>query len=135
MIHTRSLSVIGHGVDLIEVARIERMLQEHGEKFRERVFTAIEREYCESGGRRSAERYAARFAAKEAAMKAVGTGWRSGIAWTDAEVVHGADGAPMLRVQGQLAAVAQAKGIDGWRISITHTDHLAMASVLAGREL
>ena len=125
--------VIGHGVDLTDVARIERMLVDHGDRFVERVFTATERLYAEGGGRRRAERYAARFAAKEAAFKAVGTGWRSGIAWTDAEVVHGADGAPTLRVHGQLAAEASARGIDRWIVSITHTDHLAFASVLAGR--
>lgn len=133
MMDAAGMIVVGHGVDLIEVARIERMLQEHGERFCERVFTPTERAYASAGGRRTAERFAARFAAKEAAMKAIGTGWRSGIAWTDAEVVHGADGAPMLRVHGQLAAHAASMGIDLWRITITHTDHLAMASVLAGR--
>jgi holo-[acyl-carrier protein] synthase len=133
MTGAHGLIVLGHGVDLVEVARIARMLQEHGDRFRERVFTEIERDYAEAGGRRSAERYAARFAAKEAAFKAVGTGWRSGIAWIDAEVVHGADGAPTLRVHGQLAEAARERGIEAWRISITHTDHLALASVLAGR--
>ena len=128
------LVVLGHGVDLIDVARIERMLGEHGDRFREKVFTEIERAYSEAGGRRRAERYAARFAAKEAAFKALGTGWRSGIAWTDAEVVHGADGAPMLRVHGEFARIADARGVTRWRLSITHTDTLAMASVLAGRE-
>ncbi len=129
----QGLVVLGHGVDLIEVARIERMLAEHPERFRERVFTQVEQAYAEAGGRRRAERYAARFAAKEAAFKAVGTGWRSGIAWTDAEVVHGPNGAPMLRVHGQLAQAAAAGGVDRWLVTLTHTDHLAMASVLAGR--
>jgi holo-[acyl-carrier protein] synthase len=127
------LVVIGHGVDLIDVSRIERMLVEHAERFRERVFTETERAYAEAGGRRRAERYAARFAAKEAAFKALGTGWRSGIAWTDAEVVHGVDGAPVLRVHGALAEAAQARGVDRWLVTLTHTDTLAMASVLAGR--
>lgn len=133
MIDAVGMIVVGHGVDLTEVARIERMLVEHGERFRERVFTQAERNYADAGGRRAAERYAARFAAKEAAFKALGTGWRSGIAWTDAEVVHGADGAPMLRVHGALAQAAAERGVSLWRISLTHTDSLAMASVLAGR--
>jgi holo-[acyl-carrier protein] synthase len=127
------LWVLGHGVDLANVARIERMLQEHPDRFAERVFTAVERAYADAGGVRRAERYAARFAAKEAAMKALGTGWRSGIAWTDAEVVHGADGAPTLRVHGRLAEIAAERGIDAWLISLSHTDELAMASVIAGR--
>lgn len=133
MIDTGGMVVIGHGVDLTEVARIERMLVEHGDRFRERVFTETERRYAEAGGRRAAERYAARFAAKEAAFKALGTGWRSGIGWTDAEVVHGADGAPSLRVHGALAQAAAERGVTLWRVSLSHTDHLAMASVLAGR--
>ena len=127
------LVVLGHGVDLVEVSRIEHMLAEHPERFPERVFTAAERAYADAGGKRRAERYAARFAAKEAAFKAVGTGWRSGIAWTDAEVVHGPDGAPVLRVHGELALAAQARGMDRWLVTLTHTDRLAMASVLAGR--
>jgi holo-[acyl-carrier protein] synthase len=125
--------VMGHGVDLADVARIDRMLQEHPERFTERVFTALERGYADAGGTRRAERYAARFAAKEAAMKALGTGWRSGIAWTDVEVVHGADGAPTLRVHGRLAEIAAERGVDAWLISLSHTDDLAMASVIAGR--
>ena len=133
MIDAQGLIVLGHGVDLAEVARIERMLAEHGDRFRERVFTANERLYADAGGRRAAERYAARFAAKEAAFKAIGTGWRSGIAWTDAEVVHGADGAPTLRVHGELARLAGERGVTAWRISLTHTDSVALASVIAGR--
>ena len=124
--------VLGHGVDLAEVARIERMLQEHPDRFTERVFTEVERRYANEGGGRRAERYAARFAAKEAAFKALGTGWRSGISWTDVEVVHGADGAPTLRVHGRFAEEARARGVTRWIVSLTHTDHLAMASVLAG---
>lgn len=126
--------VVGHGVDLTVVARIERMLEDHGERFCERVFTAVERAYADAGGRRRAERYAARFAAKEAAFKAIGTGWRSGIAWTDVEIVHGADGAPTLRVHGRFAEEARERGVTRWMVSLTHTDDLAMASVLAGRE-
>jgi holo-[acyl-carrier protein] synthase len=131
---TTGLIVVGHGVDLTEVARIDRMLEEHGDRFREKVFTETERAYAEAGGRRRGERYAARFAAKEAAFKSLGTGWRSGIAWTDAEVVHGADGAPILRVHGAFAQIALERGVTRWSLSITHTDTLAMASVLAGRE-
>lgn len=66
---TTGLIVVGHGVDLTEVARIDRMLEEHGDRFREKVFTETERAYAEAGGRRRGERYAARFAAKEAAFK------------------------------------------------------------------
>jgi holo-[acyl-carrier protein] synthase len=125
--------VVGHGVDLTDIARIERMLADHGDRFRERVFTALERAYADAGGSRAAERYAARFAAKEAVMKALGTGWRSGVAWTDAEVVHGADGSPSLRLQGHLAQVATEHGVTMWLVSLSHVGGLAMASVICGR--
>lgn len=127
------MQVLGHGVDLTDIARIERMLADHGDRFRERVFTTMERAYADAGGSRAAERYAARFAAKEAVMKALGTGWRSGVSWTDAEVVHGADGAPCLRLHGRLAQVAAEQGVTAWMVTLSHVGGLAMASVICGR--
>lgn len=128
--------IVGHGVDLADVARVGRSIEEQGERFLERVFTASERAYADSGGKRRMERYAARFAAKEAAFKAVGTGWRSGIAWTDAEVGALPSGAPTLTVRGELARFAverceEAGGREAvWTISLSHTETIAMASVI-----
>ena len=73
------------GVDIAEVDRIQLAIERHGEPFLRRVYTAAEREYCERFRNRY-ERYAGRFAAKEAAMKALGTGWRRGVKWVDFEV-------------------------------------------------
>jgi holo-[acyl-carrier protein] synthase len=128
--------IVGHGVDLADVARVGRSIEEQGERFLERVFTAGERAYAEAGGKRRMERYAARFAAKEAAFKAVGTGWRSGIAWTDAEVVALPSGAPTLSVNGELARFAaercaEAGGAEAvWMVSLSHTETAAIASVI-----
>lgn len=118
-----------HGVDLVEVARIARLLAEHPERFLERVFTPGERDYCLAGRRRD-EHLAARFAAKEATLKALGTGWRSGIAWTDVEVSLLPSGAPVLRLQGRAAQVASEQGVSRWLVSLSHTPEYAMASVI-----
>jgi holo-[acyl-carrier protein] synthase len=124
-------SVIAHGVDLVEVARIERMLGDHGERFLDRVFTAGEREYAAKSRLRQAEHLAGRFAIKEAVLKALGTGWSGGIAWTDIEVVRSAAGAPGVVLSGEAAAVAKRLGVTGWLVSISHTEVMAMGSVIA----
>lgn len=123
--------IIGHGIDLVEIARIERMLDEHGERFATRCFTAAERAYAEASAAVRGERYAARFAAKEAALKALGTGLRDGIDWTDIEVDRTAGGRPFLRLHGRAAEIAASLGIEGWAISLTHAGGMAMASVIA----
>lgn len=124
---------VAHGIDIVEIARIERMLAEHGERFLERVFTESERGDCARSPGREAERYAARFAAKEAALKALGTGWRSGIAWTDVETRLEPSGAPVLRLHGMAAQMAQDQGICGWAISLSHAGGMAVASVMGWR--
>jgi holo-[acyl-carrier protein] synthase len=125
------MSIIGHGVDVVEVARIQEMLRAHGERFVERCFTLAEQRYAEGGSKRRAERYAVRFACKEAVLKALGTGWRSGIAWRDVEVRHQAMGQPHLVLAGRCAELAAEKRIRQWHVSLSHTAQIAMASVIA----
>ena len=125
------MSIIGHGIDLVEIDRIERMRVDHGPTFLDRCFTAGEQAYAESAPRVRAERYAARFAAKEAILKAFGTGLREGIAWTDMDVVRNDLGAPSIVLSGEAAEFAATLGITSWMISISHTAELAMASVIA----
>jgi holo-[acyl-carrier protein] synthase len=117
------------GVDLAEVERLRAAIERHGEKFLERVYTAKERAYCERS-RNKYERYAGRFAAKEAAMKALGTGWRRGIRWVDLEVVREPGGRPMLALHGQAKKIAERLGVKHVAISITHTEWLAFAEVI-----
>ena len=81
--------IVGIGVDLCEVDRIEAAIARHGERFLTRIYTQAERAYCESKPNRM-ERFAGRFAAKEAAMKAMGTGWSRGVGWRDFEVTRAA---------------------------------------------
>lgn len=124
------MNVVAHGIDLVKVVRVRAMVDRHGDRFLDRVFTPGERDYACTRKRRD-EHLAARFAAKEAVFKALGTGWRDGMAWTDIEVVPEASGRPSLRVRGEAARVAQSLGIAAWLISLSHTDDTAIASVIA----
>ena len=121
--------IVGSGVDLCEVPRIESAIARHGRRFIERVFTEREIEYAESKANRY-ERYAARFAAKEAGMKALGTGWRGGIAWRDFEVANLSSGRPTLRFHGKAAELAEKMGVHNIALSLTHTAAQALAMVI-----
>jgi holo-[acyl-carrier protein] synthase len=121
--------MIAHGVDIVEVERIAGMLERHGQHFLDRVFTPAEQAYA-AASKRQHEHLAARFAAKEAALKAIGTGWRDGIAWTDVEVLSLPSGQPMLHLHGRASEVAGQLGIASWAISLSHTSNYAVASVI-----
>lgn len=124
------MRILGHGIDAVAIARIERLMSDHADRFLERCFTPEE---CSRGEhtRRYAEHIAARFAAKEAAMKALGTGLSSGVAWTDFSVHIEPSGRPTLVVAGAALAIATQRGITEWWLSLTHTEELALASVIA----
>ncbi len=126
----RGMRIIGHGIDIVEVARIGAMLQAHGQRFVTRCFTEAESGYAESARRRRAEHYAARFACKEAVLKALGTGWRDGISWRDIEVRRGPSGQPNVVLTGRCAQIADELGIEHWHVSLSHTDTIATASVI-----
>jgi holo-[acyl-carrier protein] synthase len=123
------MPIIGTGVDLTDVDRIERSLKLFGQRFQERIYTEGEIAYCERFKNR-AERYAARFAAKEAGMKALGTGWRRGIRWQDIEVVRLPGGRPTIKFAGVAAEFASRLGVKHIALSITHTATLAFAQVI-----
>lgn len=124
------MGVVSHGIDLVEVARFDRVLREHGTRFVERCFTDREQAYADTGRRLRTQRYAVRFAAKEAVLKALGTGWRSGITWRDIEVVPEPSGAPRLHLTGRSAELAADLGISRWHVSLSHTESNAVASVI-----
>ncbi len=124
------MSVIGHGVDIVECARIERMWREHGEIFLNRVYTPAEQAYCLEA-RDSAVRLSGRFALKEAVLKAIGTGWRGGIAWTDIETLADEFGKPVTTLSHLTAEIAAKQGVRRWVVSISHTRELAIASAIS----
>jgi len=119
------------GVDLVTIARLERVLQRYRDRFLERVFTPAEIMYCRG---RTAE-LAARFAAKEAASKALGVGMRmiarDGIDWRDVEVIGDPRGKPLIHLYGRAAERAGELGLTEWAISLSHTREHAIAFVVA----
>ncbi len=121
--------IVGTGVDLAEVDRIRAAIERHGRRFVERIYTPGEIAYAERKSNRY-ERYAARFAAKEAAMKAIGTGWRRGVRWQDFEVTNLPSGRPTLRFHGVAARFAENMGVRNIALSMTHTAEQAMAIVI-----
>jgi holo-[acyl-carrier protein] synthase len=121
--------IVGLGLDIAEIDRIEAAIVRHGAPFLERLFTPYEVAYCENHKGRY-ERYAARFAAKEAAMKALGTGWSQGVRWRDIEVTREPSGKPTLRLEGVAAQIAQRMGVKNISLSITHSGNLALAEVI-----
>jgi len=126
--------IIGHGIDIIEVARVAEMMRSHPARFLKRVFTPGEVAYCKKSIKRRNEHLAARFAAKEAVMKALGTGLRAGISWTDIEVMHEPGGRPVVVLHGAAAKVAAGLGVLRFHLSLTHIELVAMASVIAEGE-
>jgi holo-[acyl-carrier protein] synthase len=121
--------IVGLGVDIAEVDRIEAAITRHGQPFLKRVFTPAEIAYCERHRNRF-ERYAGRFASKEATMKALGTGWASGVRWVDIEVTRLPTGQPTLTLRGATLGHAQRLGMRRASLSITHSGNTAFAQVI-----
>jgi len=116
-------------------ARIDRLANVHArpcDRLLERLFTDGERAYCDRRASRMAS-YAGRFAVKEAVMKALGTGWSSGVSWRDIEVVRKSGSAPELALHGRTAAIARELGIAKIHITITHDAGVAAAVAIAER--
>jgi holo-[acyl-carrier protein] synthase len=121
--------IVGLGVDITEIDRMESAIERRGRPFLERIFTPSEIAYCERH-RHRAERFAGRFAAKEAAMKALGTGWARGVRWVDIEVVREPGGKPTLNLSGESCAIATSLGVRNIALTITHTGNTALALVI-----
>jgi holo-[acyl-carrier protein] synthase len=124
------MEIIAHGIDLVDCPRIEEMINRHGERFLDRVFTAAEQAYAEAN-KDKVEKLAGRFAAKEAILKLMGTGWRGKIAWTDIEVVNNAAGQPQVTLSSEVKKLADKLGIKHISVSITHTANFVIASAVA----
>lgn len=124
------MRIVGHGVDIVRIERVERIWREHGERFLQRILTSAEIAYC-LDCKTPGVRLAGRFAVKEAILKALGTGWRAGIEWTDLEVLPDGYGAPQLRISGKTESYAKVLKIEQILVSISHTDENAIGSAIA----
>jgi len=126
-------AIAGIGVDRIRIARVRRALERHGERFVARVFTEAETAQARRKGN-PARRHAMLFAAKEAVAKALGTGFRQGVAPRHIETLHEAGGRPVVRLHGGAAEAAARLGVARVHVSLTDDDGVAMAFAIAERD-
>ena len=123
--------MLSNGVDIIHIPRIQKALEQHGERFLKRVFTPREIQSC----RGHAREFAARFAAKEAVSKALGVGMRimarNGIGFLEVEVLPDGNGKPHIHLSGAAAERARELNLKEWAISLSHERYYAVAFVVA----
>ena len=125
--------VLGVGCDYIELVRVQRAIERHGERFLRRVFTDEERAYCD-GMKHPHRHYAARFAAKEAVSKTFTTGICEWFGWHSASIYHGERHQPLVRLDERGRVLLERFGATEVWVSLTHSDTAAMAVALLGRK-
>lgn len=124
--------IYGTGVDIVEIARFEKFLNQGNDALFQRIFTQSEIEYCASK-KQSAQHYALRFAAKESFLKALGTGLRDGLSWKDMEVVNDGLGKPELRLYRRAEELFRGAGLLACHLSLSHDAGCAVAMVVLER--
>ncbi|MDR3110987.1 MAG: holo-ACP synthase [Planctomycetaceae bacterium] len=127
------MQIIGIGTDIADCKRIARMLEKHPKSFRRHVFTDNELAYCDSG-KSSLTHFTGRWAAKEAILKALGTGWTSGITWRDVEITNEPSGRPIVKLTGGAKTIADTKNITEIKVTISHCPDYAVAFAVATGE-
>ncbi|MBX7180724.1 MAG: holo-ACP synthase [Bacteroidia bacterium] len=120
--------ILGTGIDMIEVERVKSLVDK-GEITQQRFFHSGEITYCNSQ-KNYAESFAARFAAKEALFKALGTGWREGMAWHEIEIRLDELGKPHLFLHGETLKKAESMGVQKTHVSLSHIKETAIAMVV-----
>lgn len=123
------LLIVGCGIDLVEIDRIEKIIKRWGDNFTFRIFTPLERKYCEKKKNNKYLSYAGRFAAKEALLKALGLGLR-GANWKEIEVNNNELGQPIIKTSGKLNEIALKGGVSKYFLTISHTKDYALAEVI-----
>ena len=121
---------IAVGIDLIEVGRVRKVFEKHGERFLRRVFTEKEVQQCRRAGAVRATRLAGRFAAKEAISKALGTGLH-GLAWREMEIVQLRSGRPTVTLYGNARRRAEFLGLGAFDVSIADLAEFSIAVAVA----
>ena len=123
------LLIIGCGIDLVKIERIKKIIKKWGDNFTSRVFTLLEKEYCEKKKGSKYQSYAGKFAAKEALLKALGLGLR-GANWKETETINDELGQPIIGTSGKLKNIASTRGVSKYFITISHTKEYAIAQVI-----
>jgi holo-[acyl-carrier protein] synthase len=124
------MAVVGHGIDIVEIARIEKLLADPVQDFLEGAFSPSEQQLSRAP-HSQAKHFAGRLAAKEAVVKALGTGFSQGIAWSEVEIGFADSGAPAVVLSGRAWEVAAGLGVTRWHLSISHSALCAVASAIA----
>jgi holo-[acyl-carrier protein] synthase len=124
--------IIGTGIDIVDISRMEESISRHGQRFMNRLFTPSEQNYCQ-GKVSKYQHYSARFAGKEAFLKAAGTGLRDGIHWLDMEFINDTLGKPEAHYTGKLADHLIQIHVDRVHVSFSHTGTHAVAVVILER--
>ncbi len=127
------MELMGHGIDIVELARITASLQTSPDDFLEATFTEAERRLAGEPAE-WAGYYGGRLAAKEAVVKALGTGFSGEVSWADVEILRLPSGQPDVRLSGGAKAVADGLGVTRWLLSISHSSSFAVASAVAVSE-
>ncbi len=124
------MNIIGHGIDIVDVAEMRRWIEDPRDPLISRCFSQTEVDEIGDGVDR-VERLAGRFAAKEAVLKALGTGFGAGVAFSDVVIHRSPGAAPVVALSGGAARAADERSITRWLLSISHAGGVAMASALA----
>ena len=124
------MTIIGHGIDVVEVARIKAELESPTRMWAEKVYSDDERAQADDPPN-DVRYYAGRFAGKEAVAKALGTGFSGNVTWRGIEILRLPSGAPTVRLSGGTLEVANGLGVTGWVISISHGGGFSTASAIA----
>ena len=121
--------ILGIGIDIVQVKRIQKAFERNGERFKNRVFTEIEQDYC-SGNSLPFESYAARFAVKEAVFKAFGCGWNECGGLTSIEVINNDRKRPYIVLHGKAEEFAVTLNVKNIFVSISHDGDISVAVVV-----
>ena len=122
--------IVGTGIDIIEIDRIKNSIQKYSDRFKKKIFTQKEIDYCDSQAE-PAKHFAARFSVKEAVLKCFGTGMSGGILWKDIEVDKLESGQPILNLYGKGEKIFDQLNLKHIHISITHDKIYAVAHAIA----
>lgn len=121
--------ILGLGTDIVEIFRIGRLIERHGDHFIQKIYSEEEIRYCQRR-REYLQHYAGRWAAKEAVMKVLGTGLAQHVSWKDIEVLSQPSGQPEVVLHGPVRDVAAAKGIEQVLVTISHCRAYATATAI-----